>query len=175
MCAAVGISAALAASPQVISTTGNDAMRLLWLHEPHPCKACGSIITLAYPTCATATCREAWRLQSIAAACRASRAQRKASRRCQDCKKLLAKSAGVRCKPCNVLRRDMARERERDAAYRAYQDKLALAHAQREIEKKDAQQIRARIEAQEQAYREAREAGERGWTNDDGEVQYEEV
>lgn len=151
-------------------------MRLLWLHKPHPCKTCGVELVIAYPTCATEACRTAWRRKSQNAATKARRAAQVEARRCRECRKLLPQTVTtVRCKAC--LRKDRVDHRERhlDAAFQAYKEKLALARAEREIERRIARRTAEEREEQERAFKEVREMGERGWMNDDGEVMYDEI
>jgi hypothetical protein len=151
-------------------------MRLLWLHKPHPCKTCGAIIDLAYPTCANDACRKAWRRASLNEAQAASRKARVEARRCRDCSRRLPKDVtSYRCAKCAKRHRDAQRKKAQDAAYEAYMGKLALAHVEREMErkrKKDDAQARAE---QKRLCEEMKETAERGWVDRDGTSLAEEV
>ena len=152
------------------------SMRLLWLHEPHPCKACGKIIDLAYPTCANDTCRDAWRSASYNAARAARRANRVEAHRCRDCSRRLPKDVtSYRCAKCAKKHRDAQRRKSQDKAYEMYIGKLALAHVEREKERARKQQAAAERTERERILQEVREVAQRGWVDERGDSMAEEV
>ena len=151
-------------------------MRLLWLHKPHPCRACGKIIDLAYPTCANATCRKAWRRASLNKTVAASRKAKVEAHRCRDCSRRLPKGVtSYRCAKCAKKHRDAQRRKAKDKAYEMYMGKLALAHVEREKERTRKKQAAAERAERERTLQEVREVAQRGWVDEYGDSVAEEV
>jgi hypothetical protein len=152
------------------------AMRLLWLHKPHACKTCGAIIDLAYPTCATDACRKVWRRASLNKAKAAIRKAKVEARRCRDCSRRLPQDVtSYRCAKCAKKHRDAQRRKAQDKAYEMYMGKLALAHIEREMERKRKQQAAAERAERERTFQEVREIAQRGWVDEHGDSMAEEV
>jgi hypothetical protein len=131
---------------------------------------------LPYPTCGKDACRIAWSKTAQANAQRALRARIAECNRCADCKRVLPMDHPVRrCPKCAVKNRIKGRNRRREMTFRAYQERIAMARAEREIRRKEhAEAALANAEA-EQVYQETRENAKRGWLDEYGSPVFEEL
>lgn len=133
--------------------------RKLW-HKPHPCGVCGTMLTIAYPTCADKACRKEWRRASQRASAQACREWRETQHPefCRYCKKkmteLAIESGYKSCHTCRKKLRLADEKRKREKAYNEYVQRLSLARADRIIA--DRKREIERIDREANAYIEAK-------------------